>query len=291
MPISASKSTVLLGNLAILGSAFLFYLSTVIIRWAARAVTIDAAYFVFSRFLLGFIVVLVVMNVRRLKLKVYSYHLLVGRSLGNCIAVFCFYKAVEVTTVAEANILNMTYPLFVACISWFLLKTQRDVKALFTVILAFLGIWLVLSPNFSSFKTANLWGLASGVTAAVAIIYLNVSRQYHDTNTILFFMFGIGTAVIGTIYYDSIFLPNGAELFYLSLCAATGIAGQYLVTLGFRYVTAVEGSIVSSARILMAALLGPYLAFDPPLTVAGWLGALMIFGVNVYLAMRKVVTV
>lgn len=276
-----------MGNLTIFASAALFYLSTVTIRWAEPVVQIDAAYFVFARFVLGLGVVVAVMGARRSKPKVHSYHLLIGRALGNCVAVFCFYKAVETTTVAEANILNMTYPLFVALLSWMLLKAQRDARSLVTVAVAFAGVWLVLAPELSSLKAENLWGLASGITAAVAIIYLNVSRQYHDTNTILLFMFGIGTVAIGTIYHDSIFIPNSTALFYLVLCAGTGIAGQYLLTLGFRYVTAVEGSIVSSARILMAALLGPYVAFDPPLPVAGWMGAVLIFGANVYLALRK----
>ena len=51
--------------------------------------------------------------------------------------------------------------------------------------------------------------------------------------------------------------------------------------------TAVEGGIISSTRILLAALLGSFLVSEPALTVAGWLGALLIFGANVVLAARK----
>ena len=47
-------------------------------------------------------------------------------TLTNTIAVYCFYKAVDVGSVAEANILNMTYPLFVALFSWIFLRDQRD---------------------------------------------------------------------------------------------------------------------------------------------------------------------
>lgn len=278
----------LLGDLAIFVSALFIYLSTVVIRWSESHVRIDSAFFVFARFLLGFIIVSTVMAARKSGPKVRSYHLLIGRALFNCIALFCFYKAVTVTTVAEANILNMTFPLFVALFSWFALKAQRDPKALATVVVAFVGVWLVLSPELSGFKSGNLWGLASGTTAAVAIIYLNVARQAHDTGTILFFMFGIGALVIFVLYHRFLFLPGPKESIFLLLCAGLGVAGQYLLTLGFRYVTAVEGSIVASARILMAALLGPYIAADPPLTLWGWLGAVLIFGANVYLALRKV---
>ena len=63
--------------------------------------------------------------------------------------------------------------------------------------------------------------------------------------------------------------------------------GQYLLTYGFLYVTAVEGSIISSGRIVLAALLGPLIVGDPALGIIGWCGALLIFMANSSLAVRK----
>jgi drug/metabolite transporter (DMT)-like permease len=285
---SPTKKKRLLGDLAIFTAAIFIYLSTVVIRWSQGRVDIAPIYFVFARFIFGFVVVCTNMSVRKVRLKIRSYHLLIGRAVFNCIAVACFYQAVAVTTVAEANILNMTFPLFVAVFSWILLKKQRDLKASITVIVAFVGVWLVLAPEMGGFKAASGWGLTSGITAAVAILYLNLSRQDHDTNTILFFMFGIGTVAIFILFHRYIIVPGFQGLLFLLLCAALGVIGQYLLTRGFRYVTAVEGSIVSSSRILMAALFGPVLAGDPALTAAGWTGAILIFGANVYLAVRNV---
>ena len=290
MPPKLAPKAHLIGNLTIFVSALFIYLSTVTIRWAEGVVAIDPSYFTFARFIVGFVVICAILAVRGTRPRVRSYHLLIGRALTNCVAVYCFYKAVALTTVAEANILNMTFPLFVALFSWTVMKKQRDLGASLTVVVAFVGVWLVLAPDFSSFKPGNLWGLASGTTAAAAIIYLNVSRQYHDTDTILFFMFGLGSALIYLLYRKHIFMPDPQALFYLLMCAGFGVVGQYLLTLGFRYVTAVEGSIVSSARILMAALLGPYLAADPSLTLIGWVGAVTIFVANIYLAVRRVDT-
>jgi drug/metabolite transporter (DMT)-like permease len=275
------------GCLSIFGSAFLFYLSTLVIRWAEGSVTIDPAYFVFARFLMGFVVVSATMAARRTPLNIVRPHLLVGRAVTNCVAVFCFYKAISFTTVAEANILNMTYPVFVTVFSWSFLKSQRDIASTVTLVVALAGVWLVLAPGKIGFSVGNVWGLASGVFAAAAVIYLNVSRQYHDTHTILFFLFGLGSLAIFLFYRDQIFVPGREELYFLLLCAGSGVVGQYLLTLGFRYVTAVEGSIISSTRILLAAVLGPFLAADPPLAAAGWIGALLIFGADVYLAVRK----
>lgn len=277
----------LLGCLAVFASAFCFYFSTVVIRWSREVVSIDSAFFAFFRFLLGFVVVCLLMVFKQQKPAAKNYHLLIGRTLSNCVAVYCFYQAVRYTSVAEANILNMTYPLFVAVLSWILLSHQRDAVAATMVVVAVVGVWLILQPGHMGLGWYSLWGLASGVSAAVAILYLNLSRQHHDANTVLFYMFGLGSVVMILFFHNYFFWPNGREFHYLALCGGAGIAGQFLITLGFRYVTAVEGSVISSMRILLAALLGPWLAAEPSLGAAGWMGALLIFGANVVLAVRK----
>jgi drug/metabolite transporter (DMT)-like permease len=281
------KTVAALGWLAIVLAEVCFYISTIYIRWAKAEVTVDPGFFVFFRFLMGFFVVCGVLVIERRGLKPRRYDLLIGRGLFNSIAVFCFFKAVAVTSLAEGNILNMTYPIFLAVLSWFVLKEQRDGVAIGMVALACCGIWMILAPEQMTPNINNLWGLASGITAAFAILCLNMSRRYHDTETILFYMFGLGSLIMFGLFHDRIFWPNPAEFYYLFWCSAFGVGGQYLLTLGYRYVTAVEGSVLSSSRILMAALFGPWIALDPPLTIAGWIGAGLIFIANVVLAVRK----
>ncbi len=278
----------LLGCMAVFGSAFFFYLATVIIKWSQIAgLSIDPAMFAIARFALGFIIVLSIMIIRRKKIKIIKTRLLFGRALGNAMAVYCFFKGVDLTSVVQANILNMTYPLFVAVFSWIFLKEQRDFIAIIIVIIAFLGILLILSPGGMSYNLNSLWALASGISAAVAIIYLNLLRQEHDIYTVLIFMFGIGGFVLFCLFFDKISIPGEKELPYILWCSALAIAGQFLITIGFKYVTALEGGIISSTRILLAAVLGPFIAMEPALSLAGWTGAVLIFTGNVYLTIRK----
>lgn len=279
---------VLLGCLCVFGSAFFFYLATVIIKWARfNGLQIDTASFVFARFLLGFVTVATLMKIKKKRLQVKKKQYLIGRTIANCVAVYCFFKGVDLTSVAQANILNMTYPLFITIFSWILLKEQRDIITVLIVIMAFAGVWMILVPEKMSFHHDSLWALASGISAAVAIMYLNLSRQVHDTDTILFFLFGLGSVLIYVLFFHKITLPQPAELKYLFYCSSSAIIGQYLITIGFKYVTAIEGGIISSTRILLAAVLGPVIAMDPSLSMSGWTGAFLIFAGNVYLTIRK----
>ncbi len=276
----------LLGWLAVFGSALFFYLSTAVISWGLPHVQISAPYYVFARFVLGFAVVSLTMLIQRQQLVCNRYHYIIGRTVTNTVAVYCFYRAVEVGSVASANILNMTYPLFVALFSWVMIRAQRDVFALAVVAAASVGIWLILDPGRIDAGWNNSWGLLSGFFAGFSIIYLNLSRKHHDSQTILFYMFGPGALLMLPFFHQSLFWPNGTEFLFLLACSVFGVLGQYLLTYGFLYVTAVEGAVISSSRILLAALMGPVLVADPPMTATGWLGALIIFAANIALALR-----
>ena len=276
-----------LGWLAVFASASFFYAATVTIRVSQSHINISPAFFTFCRFALGFLVVSISMIIQRRSIRANRYRFIVGRTISNTLAVFCFYQAVNVTTVAHANILNMTYPIFVAIITWFYLHEQRDGIALLMVPVAFAGIWLIVSPSSIAWDWNNAWGLASGINASFAMVFLNVCRKYDSAETTLFYMFGWGAMLLWLFFNEQIFWPNLTEFYYLLVCSIFGVSGQYLLTYGFRYVTAVEGSILSSSRILLAAVLGPLVVAEPALTFTGWMGALMIFSANVILAVRK----
>jgi drug/metabolite transporter (DMT)-like permease len=278
----------LTGCLLVFAAAAFYYFSTVVIRWADQQVSIAPAFFVFVRFSMGFTIVCASMLIKGRKLKPKRYDLLIARAVANGVAVYCFYTAVTQTTLAQANILNMTYPIFVALLSWIFLKKQRDVTTTIGAAAAFAGIYLILAQKGPmQFGWLHLWGLASGISASFAMIFLNLSRQYHDTETILFFLFGIGSILTYAGFSHAIHRPSSLELYFLVLSSGFAIIGQYCITFGYRYVTAVEGGIISSSRILLAATLGPFIAADPYMDLRGWLGAGLIFLVNAALAWRK----
>ena len=285
---SKADIQIIAGSISVLLSAFCFYLSTATIRWGQlHGIHPDPSFYVLVRFLLGFVVIAGLLIAQRRPPRPVNYHLLAGRAVANSVAVYCFYQAVQTTSVAHANILNMTYPVFVALITWGFLPEQREGRTLLALLAAFAGIVLILYPGELSMDVHHLWGLGSGISAALAIVYLNLSRKLHDSETVLFYMFGLGSVLIYAGFHEHMVIRREGDVLYLVVCGAFGIAGQYFITLGFRFITAVEGSILSSTRILMAAFLGPLIGLDPDLVLRGWLGALLIFGANVYLALRK----
>lgn len=288
MPQKHGFSQELYGSIAILASMWCFYLESAVVRWAtASNVALSTQFLVFVRFLVGFMVVGLVFFIKRKSSRPSHYQLLLGRAVTNILAVICFYKAVELTTLAQGNILNMTFPVFIGIFSWFASKEQRELLALIMTLVAFCGIFLVLSPGDFQIEWNSLWGVASGIISAVSLMLLNVARQYNDTDTVMMVVFGVGTVLLYLAFRDALHIPNQVEVCYLLSGAAVAIAGQYLLTMGFRYVTSVKGGTLASSRILIAAFLGPYITSDPPLRLSGWIGMLLILGTNLYFIVHK----
>lgn len=274
------------GILAVFSSAFCFYLATVVVRWGQEsAPALTPTFHVFVRFLLGWGLVIGLLIQSRERPQIQDSGWVALRAVANLLAVFCFYQAVQATGVAEANILNMTYPVFIVVLSW-LGFGERDRLASWLTIVAFVGVVLVMFPGEFRWRLGNVWGLASGFIAAFAIISLNRARQRNTTHSLLFYVFGTGAVLSFVGFYDEFFWPNWLEARYLLGSGILSVIGQYGLTIGFRYVTPVEGSVISSTRILIAAILGPLLLAGESLTSSGWLGAALIFLSNVLLAQR-----
>jgi len=122
------------------------------------------------------------------------------------------------------------------------------------------------------------------VTASLSIFCLKFSRDSNDTLTVLFYMFFIALLCSGVVFRNELIWPGKTELFYLILSSAVGVLGQFALTLGYGYVSAAQGSVIGTTRILFAAFLGSILTTDAPLHFSGLVGALLIFIVNYLIA-------
>jgi len=278
-----------LGRAYILVSAFCFYFSTVPIKLSQNLLDseIPVGAFVAFRFGVGFILLSLFFLFKREYFVVEDYRFVVGRALTNFIAVWLFFMGVSLTTASEGNILNLTFPIFVSLISLKVFADEKDYAAVWLSVLAFVGIYLVAKPEGLGFRPESLWALGSGIVASSSVIFLKLARANHNPFIILFYMFAIGTVLSLILFYQDLMLIDYSQsLVYVLAAGICGFIAQYCVTEGIKYITAAEAGIVATTRILIAAILGPYVALEMPLNTIGWVGALIIFSVNVRLYMR-----
>ena len=281
------------GIFFILCSALLFYLATFFVKLASDSFQVPGSWYMVARFALGLPLFLFFMRTRGGNVQ--SSGWLIMRAVFNVVAVIFFIYAAHFGSVVNANVLNMTYPAFVALLSPVFIGEKSSWLTWLAVAAAITGSVIITTGGKSlNFHGADLLGLASGITAGVGVMSLRQIRKTDSTFNVLYYTFLLGTTasvVLATV--ETALLPatplaiySGRFWWLLSLSGICGVLGQWVFTYGFAYVGAVEGSILSSSRILIALAFG-VTYFHESFTIPAAVGATLVLFSNVSLAMGR----
>ncbi len=243
--------------------------------------------------------------------RLHARRFLIARGLFNLMALLCFYQSVAAGATGTANVLNMTYPAFVAMLAGPLLGERPDRRTLQLVTLAVSGVLLLIFvvpeqnlaggaaglslPGGFALRqpgAADLWGIASGLAAGFAIVSLRGAARVAGPIEILCWMFGIGTLALLPVHLGDAWqlmvapgdLPR--EVWFVLGSASCGILGQWTLSISYRYLDAPTGSVISASRIPIALFMGA-LFLGETLGLAAWLGAGLILLSNLLLARQK----
>jgi drug/metabolite transporter (DMT)-like permease len=273
------------GIIYLVFSALSFALATVFVKLVTANTEIPGIELSFFRFLFGLLITLFYVLHRKKSIKpVKSIHVYM-RAIFNTIAVLLFFTGVEYSNVSKANLLNMTYPVFVFLIAPFLNKEKAPKEYLLYLLITCAGIYLTMVPSGAPFNRdivniGDIAALLSGVTAGFAITTLREARKYNHSYIIVFYLMLIGTIINGIMVIPVFISPHGIYILYILLCALFSYIGQYCITEGYRHIDAAPGSLISATRIIFALALGNILFGDPvtPRIIAG--SALIMFSLS-----------
>jgi len=254
------------GIFLLLLAEFCFASATVFVKLITNSTEIPAIEITFFRVFLGTIMATVYMMHTKTSFRPRKVSLVIARAILSFSALVAFFYSVEHTSVTNANMLNMTYPVFIFMVApLFKLERMHRLAFLFLA-LAMAGIYLVIFPDFSHVNKGDLVGLLSGIFAAFAIITLSVAREHDSTVLIVFYLMALGTLCNAFMMIPTFVMPRSADLPYLLASGLIGVMGQVFLTMGYKDVSAKSGSMVSSSRIVFAATLG-YLFLSDTISV------------------------
>ncbi len=274
------------GVLLLLTAELLFALSTVFVKFVTNNTAVTGIEISFFRFFTGFIITSAYLTTTRQSVRMVKPFNIYMRGIFNTTSVIFFFLGVQYTTVSNTNLLNMTYPVFVFIIAPFITgeRIQRDL--LIFLIFVVTGIYLTVIPagsNFAAVNRGDIYALLSGITAGFGISYLREARKSDSTQTILLYMFAIGSTIAGLLIFNDFILPGKKYIIDIFIVAILSYFGQVLITAGYKHISATAGSIVSSSRIVFGIMLG-VIFFSEPLTARIISGSLLIIlslaGVN-----------
>src|SRR4030042_2873822 len=253
------------GVLFLLRAEFSFAAAPVFVKFITSMSAIPAIEITFFRFFIRLFLSLYYLRSRKLSVIPNRWSLVIWRAVLSIAALILFFYSVQYTSVTNANMLNMTYPVFIFMVAPLFWKQKIKALAVFYLIITITGIYLVIRPDFSSINPGDLLGLLSGIVAAFAIIALSKPRDHDSTVIIVFYLMGIGFLTNGLAMIPVFVLPEGIQYFHLVASGVFGAMGQVFLTMGYKSINAKTGSMLSSSRIIFASLLG-FFIFEEPMT-------------------------
>jgi len=217
------------------------------------------------------------------RLSVWQPRTLWVRSLAGSVAMVCMFFAYSRLPVSNVLTLANTFPIWVALLSWPLLKRPPSAPVWVAVASGVVGVYLIEEPQFADGSVASVVALASSVFTAIAMIALHRLGDIDARAIIVHFS---AVALVFCVASLFLFERSSAPLDdlwdapSLLLLLGVGVAatiGQLFLTKAFAVGKAANVSVVGLTQIVFA------MVFD-----VLWFGH--TFGLSTLLGMALVLT-
>ena len=186
--------------------------------------------------------------------------LLIGFFSGISTGTFVF--AIVYTSIANALVIISTGPIMIAIVSWFLLKEKSSLITWASMIIVFIGIYIVMSGNFGGDKlVGDLFALA---TAVMMGFTFTLTRKYKTINMVpVNAIGGVIAAFIAFIMANKIAVP--IEVFKYVLAMGTILSISFsLITIAPRYMPAAEVGMIMPLETVLGTLIAWYVINEEP---------------------------
>lgn len=269
-----TENRLLYGATLIITAEFMFALMGATIRQLAA--DLDIAMIVFARNLVGLGIVIGLSartGLGDLATQIPALHLL--RGVAGIGAMYCFFFAIANMPLAEAMLLKLTAPLFMPLVALLWLKEGFTWHVAAALGVGFIGVGLILSPDFGQLQPVALIALLGGALAAVAKVTVRRLSADEPAIRIVFYFAAIGTAVSAIPALWSWQSPGVHHLAWIALLGLCATGGQFLLTRGMASAPAARLAPFTFFSVVFGALLG-WLLWDELLRWTTLAGALFV---------------
>ncbi len=257
---------------------------------------IDPYMFVFLRFFSAAIFMFIILLfTRKLDIK-FANKRIWGLGILNGVSYLLQNVGISFTAASKSSLLVNLTAVWVAIISWFLLKERFGKKKLLGIILSIIGVFLITTNlNFSELTQGMLLGdilvLSSGVGWSFFIVY---NKKYIDDaeNSFQFMAWVLFITVIPLIPFIplsssvSLNLPIEAWFAIAYTAIFCWIVPYSLWLKGLKHISSVTSTVVLLTEVVVAIIIS-YFMLDEVFTLISSAGALLILFAIVLVSLDK----
>lgn len=244
-------------------SAFCFSFSSYFAKVVTSSTSMESVTTSFSRFVLGTIIMASYIIITRKTFKANNIKTVIIRATLNCTAIILFSWSLKYTTITNANMLNMLYPIFVILLAPFVIKEKAKKSDYLYMLSIMVGTYIIANPNFLNINIGDVISLISALIAGISILALKEAIQYDEGYLIVFYVMLLGSLINLPFAYKDIVSFEISGTIPVILSATLGFLAQLFQTLGYKTIDSATGSMISTSRIIISAILGYFLLNEP----------------------------
>ena len=216
-----------------------------------------------------------------------------------------FYISLTYMTLATANALFFCCPFFVSILAIIFLKEKIGIRRWSAIITGFVGVYVVLNPDFSNFNYLELAPIACALCYAISMTITKITSDKDNVYTQMLHLY-IGAIIISILFF--VFTGNGQfnnfdnptfQFIFREWFTNPSYAWPFIISMGLISVLAfyfilnaysiASPSVVSLfeySLIIWAILIG-YILFDNIPSIRTLLGSTIIIGAGIYIYLRE----
>jgi len=216
-----------------------------------------------------------------------------------------FYISLTVMPLATATALFFVTPFLITIFAHFFLKEEIGPRRWSAVIIGFIGVYIILNPDFSNFDYLSLTPILCAFCYSLSMIIIKKTSDKDNVYTQTF-TFYLGAIIISSIFYfiigdgqyNTTDHPASQFIFKkwfvdlevsLLLMVATGVTASVAFLLLFTAYSIASPAVVSPFEysILLWSSLSGWIFFDEIPSLKTLVGILIIVTSGVYIFMRE----
>ncbi len=220
-------------------------------------------------------------------LKTEKLPLYLLRCFFGTIGMMSGFWAIVHLPLAQAVAISYSTPLFVTIGAVWVLGEVVRARRWAAVLIGFLGVIILVRPGADTFSGASLVALLAALMSASVAISIKFLARTEKPDAIVIYttLLWVPMSFIPALLVWQ--TPSGITWLWLVLCGMFGTMAHMCWTRALQLGDASMLTPISFLQVLVVGLFGFWL-FDEPIDRYTFIGALIIFGSNVYIAHREI---
>ena len=293
------------GILYILVGMAIFSIQDALIKFVYEDTALYELYFVRTLTAIILLISYLIFSKQKIILKSHYPLLTIFRITCFFFGFSLFYASITFMSLAMANALFFSSPFFISILATLFLKEQIGIRRWAAIFVGFIGVYIVLNPDFENFNTMNLAPVGCALCYAISMTITKVTSDKDNVYTQMIHLY-IGALTISILFF--IFTGKGQlntftdptfqfifrewftnPTFAWPLLVVMGVAGTFSFYFVFSAYSIASPSAVSlfEYSLIIWSIITGYLFFNDIPTIRTFVGVTLIVSAGIYIYIRE----